>query len=151
LAPSSTGSSTYSWLNASETRATPVSVTSQYRESPQSGNAGSRGSTAAVTVQPSGSNTRATNAGPAATTGRRSVNGIAVPASSGRSLEAPRIAVRKTCPIAPASSEVAVYGRSLTYCESEKSAESRLRLLIRPIGSISTYNAAVHRCSVASG
>ena len=72
-------------------------------------------------------------------------------ARAGRASQRPVSAVRKASLIATASMLEAAYGRSLTYSPSAVSFPAPLRSRTRPIGSISSSSAAVHRSGVASG
>ncbi len=125
-----------------------------YGLSPQSGNRSSSGMGSASTVQPSGANSLLASSAPPrqGTAGSAISSGIAVAASSGRSFDLACIAVRKTRPMATASSDDAAYGRSLTYCLSANASVARFpRAFTSPTGSTSSSSATVHRCSDASG
>ena len=89
----------------------------------------------------------------AGSTGRCTSSAAACPASSGRSLLRPVIAVPNILLSATARNDDAAYGRSFTYCESAKPFPRGFprRPRTSSTGSISTISAAVHRSSVASG
>lgn len=82
----------------------------------QRGTSGSSGTVRASTDHPRGAKRRSTSSGPwlVGVAGTWMVSGIATPASSGRAVHRPFIAVLKTRPSATASIEDAAYGRSLT-------------------------------------